>query len=107
MELVAATEVNTQLHMLLFVSLLANPTLLLLLAASPRNPLLETLSFISPVTALTPKTQRPPPRGSSSSPRTMLPAVPSAGLHQIGYKILAVAATDVNQRRPSCHPRRP
>ena len=40
LELAAAAEVNTQAHMPLFAPLLATLTLLLLLAASPRNPTL-------------------------------------------------------------------
>ena len=33
----------------------------------------------------------------------MLPAVSSAGLHQVGYEIFATAATDAAGRRPSGH----
>ena len=83
--------------------LLANLTLLLSLAASPRNPPLEMLAFASPLTALTLKTKRLLPSGTPSSPRRMSPAVPPAGLHQIGYEIFAAAATDAARRRPSCH----
>ena len=93
--------------MLLFAPLLATLTLLLSLAASSRNPLLETLAFTSPSTALTPKTQRPPPIGLLSLPRTMLPAVPLAGLHQVGYKTFVAASIGAARRRLSVYPRRP
>ena len=106
-ELVAAAEVNTQAHMPLFAPLLATLTFLLLLVAAPRNPPLETLAFTLPSMALTPKTQRPPPSGLLSSPRTPTPAVPLAGLHQVGYEIFTAAATNASQRRPSGHPQRP
>ena len=81
MVLAAAAEVNIQVCMPLFTSLLATLTILLLLAASPRNLLLEMSTFTLPLTALIPKTQRSPPSGPPSLPRTMLPAVPLAGLH--------------------------
>ena len=88
-----ATEVNTQVHMPLFLPLLITLTLLLLLAAAPRNSPLETSAFTWPLTALTPKTQLLPPSRLSSSSRTPTPDVPSAGLHQVGYKIFAAATT--------------
>ena len=80
-ELAAAAEVNTQAHMPILVPLLATLTLLLLLTASPRNPLLETWAFTLSSTSLTPKKQRLSPIGPSSLPRTMSPAVPLSGLH--------------------------
>ena len=73
MELAAVAEVNTQVHMLLFASLLVVLTLLLLSVASPRNLPLETSAFTSPSTALTPKTQLFLPNGP--------PSLPSVGLH--------------------------
>ena len=83
MELAAAAEVNAQVCTPLFPPLLTTLTLLLLLVASPRNPPLETSAFTLPSTALTPKRQPLPPSGPPSSSRTMLQAVPSAGLHQV------------------------
>ena len=50
MELAAAAEVNTQAYMPLFTPFLATLTLLLLLVASPRNLLLETLAFAAILT---------------------------------------------------------
>ena len=44
-ELATAAEVKTQVYMSLFAPLLAALTLLILLAASPRNPPLETSAW--------------------------------------------------------------
>ena len=77
--------------------------LLLSLVPFPGNLLLETSGFTLSSTALIPKTQRSPPSWPPSLPRTMLPAVSSAGLHQVGYKIFATAATNAAGRRPSGH----
>ena len=46
MELTAATEVNTQVYMPPFAPLFATLTLLLLLAACPRNPPLESVLYL-------------------------------------------------------------
>ena len=104
---IAAAEMNTQVHMPLFAPLLATQTLFLLLTTVPKNPSLETSAFTSHLAALTPKTQRPPPCGLPSSPRTPTLDVLSAGLHQVGYKIFAAAVTDATRRRPSGHPQWP
>ena len=103
MELAVAAEVNTQAHMLLFAPLLVTLTLLFLIVASPRNLPLETPTFTLPLTALTPKTQRSPPNWPPSLPRTMLPAVLSAGLYQVGYNIFATDTTNAAGRRPLGH----
>ena len=78
----------------LFTPLLATLTLLLLLAASPRNLPLETSAFTSPSMALIPKTQRSPPSRPPSLLSAILPANPSAGLLQVGYEIFVAAVTD-------------
>ena len=103
----AAGKVSARFDMPVFAPSPATLTLLLLLAASPRNPPLETSAFTSPSMALALKTLRLLPSGPTSSLKTMSPVVPSAGLHQVGYKIFAAAATDAAGRRPSSHPRRP
>ena len=55
----AAAKVSAQVDMSPLTALLVTLTPLLSLKASPRNPLLETLTFTSPSAALTAKTQHP------------------------------------------------
>ena len=100
-------KVSAQVDMPPFAPSLVTLTLVLLHVASPRNTLLKTLAFTSHSRAPTLKTQHPPPSRLPSLLRTMLQVVPLARLHQVGYEISVVVATNATRRRTLGHPQRP